>query len=419
MLTEHPVAAGQHVTLNDTVSIGCWLHGDWAVRSGSASFSRRMGTACVSVALALTVSGWARGETTALRTTDFEFLSHGLTLSGVISQPAHGEARALIVFVHGYGTTDVRGGEMYLDLRSRFARLGIASVIWDKPGQGRSEGAFDINQPVASSAQEVLDAVAHLRTHRIPGSHRIGLWGISRAGWIAPLALTRDPDIKFWISVSGVTAEDNYFYLLKANLPHEGSTVEEADVLMQEWKRGRQLFRDGGSYEDYRAATKRVRANPYIRRMIDLELSRDRYELEQAKLRAAGKPPPVDEETGMPLYIEQFDVLLGNLAIDVLALFGERDLNVDWSKTRALYESTLGQNDQASLTIHTFPAGNHVIDVAETGSLREMAGMSMRRKCDGYYTAQLEWLKEHVLDDGHAGRIRDLADQRTGQRVRR
>jgi alpha-beta hydrolase superfamily lysophospholipase len=81
-----------------------------------------------------------------MTTRDFTFVSGGKTLSGVIDQPASGVARALIVFVHGYGTTDVLGWDMYADLRGRFARLGVASATWDKPGQGRSEGAFDINQ---------------------------------------------------------------------------------------------------------------------------------------------------------------------------------------------------------------------------------------------------------------------------------
>ena len=81
-----------------------------------------------------------------MATTDFAFVSAGRTLSGVLDQPAGGEARALVIFVHGYGPTDVRGWRLFEDLRTRFAALGVASLVWDKPGQGRSEGAFDIDQ---------------------------------------------------------------------------------------------------------------------------------------------------------------------------------------------------------------------------------------------------------------------------------
>jgi uncharacterized protein len=348
-------------------------------------------------AFVLPVCGSEQPEAVHLKTADFTFVSNGLTLSGLISQPARGPAKALILFVHGYGNTDVRGWNMYADLRSQFAELGIASVTWDKPGQGRSEGVFDINQPVASSAREVLDAIAYVRANQIPGAERIGIWGISRAGWIAPLAMSQDPRIRFWISVSGVTAEDNYFYLLKSNLPHEGSTAEEAEALMQDWKRGFELFRTGASYEEYRAAIRNLRANAYITRLTGEELSREAYEREQAKLQRMEGPLPIELETGMTLYIHEFDTILSRLDLHVLALFGEKDLNVDWRKTRALYESTIGANPNATLTVRTFPAGNHNLDECETGSMREMQSMTVWRKCDGYYTAQIEWLKTHVL----------------------
>ena len=331
-----------------------------------------------------------------LSTTDFTFTSHGTTLSGIISQPVDRQAAAQIVLVHGYGRTDVRGWNMYADLRSRFAGLGIASATWDKPGQGRSEGTFDIDQPVESSAEEVLDAVALLRSRRTPGSQRIGIWGISRAGWIAPIALSRDPAITFWISVSGVTAEDNYFYLLKSNLPYEGATAGEADRLMDEWRHGYRLLRSGAGYDEFSSATRNLRANAYIARMTGDLFTRRTYELRQSRLRAPGAPAE-DAGTGMQIYVRDFDAMLSGLSVDVLAIFGERDLNVDWRKTRALYRETLGRNRKSSLEIRTFPGGNHNIDVCATGSLREMQAMAARAKCDGYYAAQVEWLRRRVV----------------------
>lgn len=64
-------------------------------------------------------------------------------------------------------------------------------------------GEFDINQPVDSSAEEVVSAIHALRKKKEGGSERIGLWGVSRAGWIAPLVIKQEPSVKFLISVSG------------------------------------------------------------------------------------------------------------------------------------------------------------------------------------------------------------------------
>ena len=332
-------------------------------------------------------------------TEDFEFLSGGRRLSGIIDQPANGEARALIVFVHGSGPTDIRRENRYVDLRRRFAELGIASVVWDKPGRGRSEGEFDPNQPLDESAREVLDAVAYLRREDVPGAQKIGIWGTSRGGWVAPMALAEDPEIEFWISVSGVPAEDNKYYLMRSNLPLEGRTLEETQRLMEEWKRGREIFMKGGDYDSYLAATRNLRNDTSVLYFAgDLTGSRAEYEAEQAAFLRARDEVQFDENLSV-IRVRDFDAMVSSLDIDVLALLGERDTNVDWQAAKALYEATIGRNDSATLNIRTFPDCNHSLNVSKTGSVREVEGtpLNMGIKCDGYYETQLEWLKEHVV----------------------
>jgi uncharacterized protein len=103
----------------------------------------------------------------------------------------------MIVIIPGYSKTDVAGGTSYLDIRTLSTHLGVSALIWHKPGCGESEGTFDPDQPVESSAREVLAAIQKARVSKLPGSQKIGLWGISRAGWIAPLAITQNPRIEF------------------------------------------------------------------------------------------------------------------------------------------------------------------------------------------------------------------------------
>jgi hypothetical protein len=334
-------------------------------------------------------------------TEDFEFLSGGRRLSGIIDQPANGEVRALIVFVHGSGPTDIRRENRYIDLRRRFAELGIASVVWDKPGMGRSEGEFDPNQPLDESAREVLDAVAYLRMEDVPGAQKIGIWGTSRGGWVAPIALAQDPEIEFWISVSGVPAEDNKYYLMRSNLPLEGRTLEETQRLMEEWKRGREIFMEGGDYDAYLAATRNIRNDTSVFYFAgNLTGSRADYEAEQGAFLRTEEEFQFDENLSI-LRVRDFDAMLSSLDIDVLALFGERDTNVDWRAAQALYESTLGRNGSAALSIRTFPDCNHSLNVSKTGSVREVEGtpLNMGTKCDGYYETQVEWLKQHVVPE--------------------
>lgn len=341
-------------------------------------------------------------EEARLITSDFEFVSGNNELSGIIDEPAKGDARALIIFVHGSGPTDIRRENRYIDLRRRFVELGITCVVWDKPGNGRSEGTFDRNQPVEESAQEVLDAIAYVRSHNIPGSARIGIWSTSRGGWITPVALSRDKRVKFWISVAGVPASMQKYYLLKSNLPLDGYTQEETGLLLNEWIRGKQIFMQGGRYNEYLNATRNLRKDTSVLYYAgDLTLSREQYEADQKTFLEVQEQYSFDQETLSLMVIQNFDEMLAGLNIDVLALFGEKDTNVDWRKTKQLYQSTIGKNPRASLTIQTFPNANHSMNISKTGSVREIEGTLMRagKKAAGYYEVQVDWLRRHLADE--------------------
>jgi uncharacterized protein len=333
-----------------------------------------------------------------MKTQRFEFVSAGNRLSGFVDAPADGEAKALIIIIPGYGETDVAGQTSYYDLRSHFSQLGIATAIWDKPGCGQSEGKFDADQPVESSAAEVQDAIRQLRANQLPGAHKIGLWGISRGGWIAPLTIMQDPSIAFWISVSGTDHAENFPYLLETNLRIEGRTKAQIKRLVAEWKRGFEITSRGGSYAEFLAATQNLRRDPFF---VFLSGGKDdgavRALFENAKAQFLSGAFQVDRKTGLQIYVPNFQEILSGLNLPVLAIFGEKDSNVDWRKTMALYSKTIGKNPRASLTVRTFPYGNHNIQRAATGGIREMIEMKERHMCDGYFEAMEAWLRTKVL----------------------
>ena len=132
-----------------------------------------LSTACTSLAT-------GQPSAATMTTQRFEFVSNGNRLSGFFDVPASGAARAMIVIIHGYGKTDVAGRSSYYDLRSRFTQLGISTLIWDKPGCGESQGTFDADQPVASSAREVLDAI-RMRKKASCRDHKRSDFGVSAA----------------------------------------------------------------------------------------------------------------------------------------------------------------------------------------------------------------------------------------------
>lgn len=338
----------------------------------------------------LTDSGVSSSET--MQTDLFSFDAGGNKLVGMLDSPEDQEATATIILVHGYGATNVVEQNWYYNLRTRFAGLGINTLVWDKPGCGQSEGKFDINQPVESSAAEVVAAVRALQDRNVKGSDKIGLWGISRAGWIAPLAMQAEPAIDFWISVSGTDDKENARYLLASNFPIEGRTAEETEQLVGEWQAQFNTGWQDATYQEYLDAAPNLRADPFIA-LLGWNGVATEAEFLAYKAGYEAGAFVVDEQTELEVYVPDFRQLLASLDKPVLALFGEKDTNVDWRSTARLYRQTIGENPNAALSIQTFPDANHNMRQSKTGGVREMQAQDGNTPyAEGYHEAMLNWL---------------------------
>ena len=322
-------------------------------------------------------------------TNSFEFEFNGNALRGIIDTPKQQQAKSLIVIIPGHGKTNIVNGQ-WADLRSLFMELGITTVAWDKAGCGKSEGEYDHQQSVQSSAHEVYKAIKAIESRSLPGSERIGLWGISRAGWIAPLVMSNYPRVSFWISVSGTDEKESFGYMLRSNLEVEGHSNGQIESLYQEWLAGNKVFQSGGSWEEYKKATRHLRENQFVREYIGIGTGSESDYLENQK-QWLKEQHIFDKETGLRIYVKGLRAILSNIQIPVLALFGEKDMQVDWRSAMSLYSETI---DSDLLTIKRFPDGNHNIQKSVTGGLREsMSNAQKWNPSDGYYGVMRDWLK--------------------------
>ena len=333
------------------------------------------------------------GESIGSERLDFAF--EGRRLSGVLDRPAGRPASGIVILVHGHGQTNAVAGKWYRDLRSRFAEMGLASYVWDKAGCGQSEGTYDHNQSVQSSAREVLAAIGELKRRDVAGSGHIGLWGISRAGWICPLVIEEMPSIAFWISVSGTDDKESFGYLLEANLRIEGRNEAEARALAAEWRRGGALFRKGGTWAEYLRATENLRRDPFYDAFFHEDGTEEGYRANQRRFMAENHP--LDEASGLAIYVPQFRETLSKIRCPVLALFGEKDSIVDWRRTLALYQETMGRSEGALLTVKTFPGCNHNLQQCQTGGFRETRTSPPQPACEGYLDTISAWIKAKGL----------------------
>ncbi|SEL09313.1 Serine aminopeptidase, S33 [Aquimarina amphilecti] len=319
---------------------------------------------------------------------NFEF--EGIKLNGVLNLPKDQKPKGIVLIIHGSGKTNAVAQEWYSDIRETIVKAGFATYMWDKMGCGKSGGAFNYNQSVQNSASEVIAAINTLKEKQISESNHIGLYGVSRAGWINPIVINQYKDISFWISVSGVDDKENFGYLLEENLRIEELPKGSINLIVDQWLKGIKIAHSGESFEAYMNATKDLQNNTFWLRFVKEnmgEMNKKTYTSFQTPL----MKQTLDKETGLPVYIEDFNQILSNVKIPVLALFGETDMNVDWKKTKLLYEKTVGQNK--NLRTKTFSNCNHNIFECKTGGFYEFQDHKLPyKRCDGFLNTIEYWL---------------------------
>jgi pimeloyl-ACP methyl ester carboxylesterase len=166
------------------------------------------------------------------RVEDVEFASHGATLSGAIVFPEAQPVHAAVVFIHGSGKQ-----ARNLGLAERFAREGIAALVYDKRGAGRSGGQYEGVQNVSEKniallADDAVSALVRLSSHPALKGVPVGFAGISQAGWIGPVAAERSALAKFLVFWSGpvgkVSEEDIYSKYTSDRDSRTAPTYDEA-----------------------------------------------------------------------------------------------------------------------------------------------------------------------------------------------
>jgi uncharacterized protein len=166
---------------------------------------------------------------------DVEFESEGVTLSGTLWLPRGPGPHPAMVYVHGSGRATRSTGEFVAD---HFSRAGVAVLVYDKRGTGRSGGTYvgrnnGTEQNLTLLARDAAAGLALLRAHESIDPEQIGLWGISQAGWIVPVAAVLDGDIAFTLLMSGPTVtvgEEMYYSELTGDNSATRATLSQEEI---------------------------------------------------------------------------------------------------------------------------------------------------------------------------------------------
>jgi uncharacterized protein len=162
---------------------------------------------------------------------EVQFQNGDVTLNGTVLVPEGSDRHAAIVLIHGAGPR-TRHTELYRGMGEIFVNAGLVTLIYDKRTEGYSaSGVGKDSRSYSLLADDALAAVEVLRARDDVDPTKIGLWGLSEGGWVAPLTAFRSSDVAFVIvlGANGIPPIQQTSWAMEGDFRHQG--VRSASML--------------------------------------------------------------------------------------------------------------------------------------------------------------------------------------------
>ncbi len=293
-----------------------------------------------------------------------------------------------IVLVHGSGP----GERTQLSVMNAFfAGLGMAVLTFDKRGCGASGGDWK-KVDLDVLAQDALAGVRWLKARPEIDAKRVGLWGISQGGWIAPLAASLDSAPDFIINTSGpatsLRRQDNYN--MANTLKLAGFTEDEVALVMK----GLNVLYDYGqgraSAEALDAIMDLGRANPRLKDLV-LPPAKD-IDIKAMYAR---------QKIGDPAWYFHLnpdnDALTPyrKMACPALVTYGRLDYTVPVEESAALLAKLVAETGKRNIQVEVIPDSGHGYwRMQEADPRLPIAPQSISR---AFFAAIETWLKANGI----------------------
>ena len=292
----------------------------------------------------------------------------GNKLAGTLTLPEGDGPHPVVLLISGSGAQDrdetIFEHKPFWVLADHLTRAGIAVLRVDDRGVGGSTG--DLQTSTSEDfASDVLAGVAYLAGRKDIDAERIGLVGHSEGGLIAPMAAVQSKQVAFVVLLAGPGVPGRDI------LDHQGRLIAEKsgagpDLIESDSKQRKEMFRILDETPDDEQAREKLTA--FYRAQLD--------ELPPDKKRQLGDLDKVAEAQVRSVASPWFRFFLSydprptlrKLKVPVLAITGQKDLQVDPEQNLPEIRKALRKARNKDVTIATLPGLNHLFQSADRGT---------------------------------------------------
>ncbi len=294
-------------------------------------------------------------------------------LAGTLTLPEGKGPFPAVLLITGSGPQnrdgELMGHQPFRVLADYLTRRGVAVLRVDDRGVGKSTGNFG----AATSrdfADDALAGVHFLKGRKDINPRQIGLVGHSEGGLIAPLVSTQSKDVAFLVLMAGpgVTGEEI--------IQRQTERIMKANGMAPEGIQS-SLALQGRLFEIIRQEPDAARAEQKMTEVVQQATAAMTDAQKQASGLAGEGPRMMARQVNTPWFrfFLTYDPrpTLRQVKVPVLALNGEKDLQVTPKENLAAIAAALKEGGNQKVQTRELPGLNHLFQTARTGAPSEYA----------------------------------------------
>lgn len=301
----------------------------------------------------------------------FENPNDGTRLAGTLTLPEGEGPFPAVVLISGSGAQDrdesLMGHRPFLVLADHLTRKGIAVLRYDDRGVGGSTGNV-FTATLEDTAGDVMAAMALLAARPEIDPRRIGLLGHSEGGIVAPMVASRRMDVAFVVMLAGTGVSGEEILVSQGGLvpAAEGAGKETIEKALAAQRKALDILKNE---KDPAVLKEKLRAA--LAEELPQLLASQGLDEQAAQAAVEAQVEIVTTPWFQSFFHYDPRPALRQVKCPVLALNGERDVQVDPKLNLPEIEKALREGGNTQATVKELAGLNHLFQTCQTGAVSE------------------------------------------------